>query len=163
MQGTFLNSKSQISFTNAKALKEALSRGVKVVIATGKVRADENIFAYFLQGPLRDHFRSTCLCYGNLFGMFFLKQTRPAVLNVLKRVDLAGRDGIISEFSPGVFLQVFLSDFVDFFSMLLLFKRALDIFHILEVVICKYWKNRLLGPRLLIRGLFLVLYMCFAI
>ncbi|XP_044471794.1 endoribonuclease YBEY, chloroplastic-like isoform X2 [Mangifera indica] len=38
MDGTFLNSKSQISFTNAKALKEALSRGVKVVIATGKTR-----------------------------------------------------------------------------------------------------------------------------
>ncbi|XP_044471800.1 endoribonuclease YBEY, chloroplastic-like [Mangifera indica] len=67
MDGTLLNSESQISFANAKALKEALSRGVKVVIATGK--------------------------------------TRPAVLNVLKRVDLAGRDGIISEFSPGVFLQ----------------------------------------------------------
>uniref|UniRef100_A0A2P2L571 Uncharacterized protein MANES_03G060700 n=1 Tax=Rhizophora mucronata TaxID=61149 RepID=A0A2P2L571_RHIMU len=38
MDGTLLNSKSQISSTNAKALKEAWSRGVKVVIATGKVR-----------------------------------------------------------------------------------------------------------------------------
>ncbi|XP_031275163.1 endoribonuclease YBEY, chloroplastic-like isoform X1 [Pistacia vera] len=67
MDGTLLNSKSQISLTNAKALKEALSRGLKVVIATGKAR--------------------------------------PAVINALKKVDLAGRDGVISEFSPGVFLQ----------------------------------------------------------
>ncbi|KAL5783347.1 hypothetical protein ACOSP7_008376 [Xanthoceras sorbifolium] len=67
MDGTLLNSKSQITLTTAKALKEALSRGVKVVIATGKAR--------------------------------------PAAINVLKMVDLAGRDGIISESSPGVFLQ----------------------------------------------------------
>ena len=38
--GTMLNSKSQITATTAKALKEALSRGVKVVVATGKVRMD---------------------------------------------------------------------------------------------------------------------------
>ncbi|XP_076954075.1 endoribonuclease YBEY, chloroplastic-like [Bidens hawaiensis] len=67
MDGTLLNSKSQISHTNAKALKEASSRGVKVVIATGK--------------------------------------TRPAVLTLLKTVDLAGKDGIASEYSPGVFIQ----------------------------------------------------------
>ncbi|KAG5225485.1 hypothetical protein OIU77_005077 [Salix suchowensis] len=67
MDGTLLNSKSQISLTNVKALKEALSRGVKVVIATGKAR--------------------------------------PAVIDILKAVDLAGKNGIISEFSPGVFLQ----------------------------------------------------------
>ncbi|KAK1408146.1 hypothetical protein QVD17_39780 [Tagetes erecta] len=67
MDGTLLNSKSQISDANAKALKEASSRGVKVVIATGK--------------------------------------TRPAVLTLLKTVDLAGRDGIASEYSPGVFIQ----------------------------------------------------------
>ncbi|KAK3213026.1 hypothetical protein Dsin_017732 [Dipteronia sinensis] len=67
MDGTLLNSKSQITLTTAKALKEALSRGVKVVIATGK--------------------------------------TRPAAINILQMVDLAGRDGIISESSPGVFLQ----------------------------------------------------------
>lgn len=36
--GTLLNSKSQISSATAEALKEASSRGVKVVIATGKVR-----------------------------------------------------------------------------------------------------------------------------
>lgn len=36
--GTMLNSKSQITATTAKALQEALSRGVKVVVATGKVR-----------------------------------------------------------------------------------------------------------------------------
>ncbi|ONI33748.1 hypothetical protein PRUPE_1G444400 [Prunus persica] len=36
MDGTLLNSKSQISSTTVKALKEVSSRGVKVVIATGK-------------------------------------------------------------------------------------------------------------------------------
>ncbi|KAL2237054.1 UNVERIFIED_CONTAM: Endoribonuclease YBEY, chloroplastic [Sesamum indicum] len=67
MDGTLLNSKSQISISNAEALKEASSRGVKVIIATGK--------------------------------------TRPAVINIMKTVNLSGRDGIISEFSPGVFVQ----------------------------------------------------------
>ncbi|GER25606.1 haloacid dehalogenase-like hydrolase family protein [Striga asiatica] len=67
MDGTLLNSKSQISLSTAVALKEALSRGVKVVIATGK--------------------------------------TRPAVINIFKMVNLVGKDGIISEFSPGVFVQ----------------------------------------------------------
>ncbi|KAH9761374.1 Endoribonuclease YBEY [Citrus sinensis] len=66
--GTLLNSQSKISLTTAKALKEALSRGLKVVVATGK--------------------------------------TRPAVISALKKVDLVGRDGIISEFAPGVFIQV---------------------------------------------------------
>ncbi|KAH9761376.1 Endoribonuclease YBEY [Citrus sinensis] len=36
MDGTLLNSQSKISLTTAKALKEALSRGLKVVVATGK-------------------------------------------------------------------------------------------------------------------------------
>ncbi|XP_048332148.1 endoribonuclease YBEY, chloroplastic isoform X1 [Ziziphus jujuba] len=67
MDGTLLNSKSQISSTTAKALKEASSRGVKVVIATGK--------------------------------------TRPAVISAFKMVDLTGNGGIVSEVSPGVFLQ----------------------------------------------------------
>ncbi|XP_043710766.1 endoribonuclease YBEY, chloroplastic-like isoform X2 [Telopea speciosissima] len=67
VDGTLLNNRSQVSPTTAKALKEAVSRGVKVVIATGK--------------------------------------TRAAVTHALKMVDLAGKDGIISEFSPGVFLQ----------------------------------------------------------
>ncbi|KAB1204333.1 Sugar phosphatase YidA [Morella rubra] len=67
MDGTLLNSRSQITSANARALKEALSRGVKVVIATGKAR--------------------------------------PAVLSMLKMVDLAGLEGVVSEFSPGVFLQ----------------------------------------------------------
>nr|GEX10420.1 endoribonuclease YBEY, chloroplastic isoform X2 [Tanacetum cinerariifolium] len=67
MDGTLLNSKSQISETNAKALREASSRGVKVVIATGK--------------------------------------TRPAAITLLKMVDLAGKDGIASEYTPGVFIQ----------------------------------------------------------
>lgn len=38
-------------------------------------------------------------------------QTRPAVIRALKTVDLAGKDGIVSEFSPGVFLQVNLFSF----------------------------------------------------
>lgn len=38
IQGTLLNSKTQISSTTVKALKEVSSRGVKIVIATGKVR-----------------------------------------------------------------------------------------------------------------------------
>lgn len=40
-QGTLLNSKSLISEANANALREASSRGIKVVIATGKVRKME--------------------------------------------------------------------------------------------------------------------------
>lgn len=38
IKGTLLNSKSQISASTAKALREASERGVKIVIATGKVR-----------------------------------------------------------------------------------------------------------------------------
>ncbi|KAK9109062.1 hypothetical protein Sjap_017122 [Stephania japonica] len=67
MDGTLLNSKSLISPTNAEALREAMSRGVQVVIATGKAR--------------------------------------PAAITALRMVDLAGKDGVISEYSPGVFLQ----------------------------------------------------------
>ncbi|CAH2060635.1 unnamed protein product [Thlaspi arvense] len=67
MDGTLLNSKSQISEANAKALKEATLRGLKVVIATGK--------------------------------------SRPGAIRILKTADLAGRDGIVSESSPGVFVQ----------------------------------------------------------
>ncbi|KAM7493364.1 hypothetical protein LguiB_027973 [Lonicera macranthoides] len=67
MDGTLLNSKSQISLTTAKALKEVASRGVKVVIATGK--------------------------------------TRSAAISLMKMVDLAGKYGIASEYSPGVFIQ----------------------------------------------------------
>ncbi|XP_074567483.1 endoribonuclease YBEY, chloroplastic-like [Curcuma longa] len=67
MDGTLLNSKSQITATTAEAIREAVSRGVKIVIATGK--------------------------------------TRPAVISALKMVDLAGKNGVISEFSPGIFLQ----------------------------------------------------------
>ncbi|GLU01472.1 hypothetical protein SLE2022_187790 [Rubroshorea leprosula] len=67
MDGTMLNSKSQISQGNAMALREALSRGVKVVAATGKAR--------------------------------------PAAMEALDAVGLGGREGILSEYSPGVFLQ----------------------------------------------------------
>ncbi|KAL8139266.1 hypothetical protein V2J09_005287 [Rumex salicifolius] len=67
MDGTLLNSKTQLTKTNANALKEATSRGVKVVIATGK--------------------------------------TRSAAISALEDFDLAGKDGIVSEYSPGVFVQ----------------------------------------------------------
>lgn len=67
MDGTLLNSKSRITEATAKALREVMSRGVRVVIATGK--------------------------------------TRPAVISLLKMVDLAGEGGIVSNTSPGVFVQ----------------------------------------------------------
>nr|CAD1833970.1 unnamed protein product [Ananas comosus var. bracteatus] len=67
MDGTLLNSKSQITTTTAEALREAISRGVNIVIATGKAR--------------------------------------PAVISALKMVGLAGKNGVVSEFSPGIFLQ----------------------------------------------------------
>ena len=34
------------------------------------------------------------------------KQTRPAAIAALNMVDLSGRNGIVSESSPGIFLQV---------------------------------------------------------
>jgi len=34
------------------------------------------------------------------------------VIDIFKKVDLAGKDGIVSEFSPGVFLQVILRLFM---------------------------------------------------
>ncbi|KAL6845130.1 hypothetical protein ACP4OV_024625 [Aristida adscensionis] len=67
MDGTLLNCKSQVSPRNAEALREARSRGVNIVVATGKAR--------------------------------------PAVIDALSMVDLSGRTGIVSESSPGVFLQ----------------------------------------------------------
>ncbi|KAK8935367.1 hypothetical protein KSP39_PZI013123 [Platanthera zijinensis] len=67
MDGTLLNRKSQISMRTAEALNEAISRGVHIVIATGK--------------------------------------SRPAVISALKTANLAGKGGIVSESSPGVFLQ----------------------------------------------------------
>ncbi|KAL5226956.1 hypothetical protein ABZP36_015221 [Zizania latifolia] len=67
MDGTLLNSKSQVTSRNAEALREARSRGVNIVIATGKAR--------------------------------------PAVIDALNMVDLSGRTGIVSESSPGIFLQ----------------------------------------------------------
>ncbi|XP_039116451.1 endoribonuclease YBEY, chloroplastic-like isoform X1 [Dioscorea cayenensis subsp. rotundata] len=67
MDGTLLNSRSQISTENAEALREAISRGVNIVFATGK--------------------------------------TRPAVISALKVVSLVGKGGVVSEVSPGIFLQ----------------------------------------------------------
>uniref|UniRef100_A0A0D3ETT6 Uncharacterized protein n=1 Tax=Oryza barthii TaxID=65489 RepID=A0A0D3ETT6_9ORYZ len=70
LDGTLLNSKSQVTARNAEALREARSRGVNIVIATGKAR--------------------------------------PAVIDALNMVDLSGRTGIVSESSPGIFLQALL-------------------------------------------------------
>ncbi|KAH7284049.1 hypothetical protein KP509_34G037700 [Ceratopteris richardii] len=67
MDGTLLNSKSKISKSTAAALKEAVRRGIKVVIATGK--------------------------------------TRPAVITACQSVGLVGETGVISNASPGVFVQ----------------------------------------------------------
>lgn len=39
--------------------------------------------------------------------MYFCKQTRAAVMNLLKTADLSGKDGVISDLSPGIFVQVF--------------------------------------------------------
>ncbi|KAM0932560.1 putative sugar-phosphatase [Dioscorea sansibarensis] len=76
MDGTLLNSKSQISINNAEALREAVSRGVNIVIATGK---------------------------GEMGYLSLL--TRPAVISALEVVGLAGKGGVVSEISPGIFLQ----------------------------------------------------------
>nr|CAB3478241.1 unnamed protein product [Digitaria exilis] len=70
LDGTLLNSKSQITARNAEALREARSRGVNIIIATGKAR--------------------------------------PAVIDALSVADLSGKTGIVSESSPGVFLQALL-------------------------------------------------------
>ncbi|KAL6006055.1 hypothetical protein ACLOJK_040100 [Asimina triloba] len=45
INGTLLNSKSLITSRNAEALKEAISRGIRVVIATGKAR-DIDLFHF---------------------------------------------------------------------------------------------------------------------
>jgi len=39
-------------------------------------------------------------------------QARSAVIDALSMVDLSGRTGIVSESSPGVFLQVVRSTFI---------------------------------------------------
>ncbi|KAH0886211.1 hypothetical protein HID58_062307 [Brassica napus] len=106
MDGTLLNSKSQISEANAKALKEATLRGLKVVIATGKVRREQYIHLITLL-PLS--FLLLVLPLNVLeFAManiIYLSQSRPGAMRILKMADLAGRDGIVSESSPGVFVQ----------------------------------------------------------
>lgn len=67
MDGTLLNSQSKITEKTAAALKEAIERGVKVFIATGK--------------------------------------TRPAVITACQSAGLVGEVGVVSETSPGVFVQ----------------------------------------------------------
>lgn len=90
LDGTLLNSKSRISPKTAEALREAISRGVKIMIATGK--------------------------------------TRPAAISALELVDLAGEGGVISKFSPGVFLQ----------GLLVYGKQGLEIYNRnLDPDICK--------------------------
>ena len=54
-------------------------------------------------------------------------QARPSAISVLQMVDLAGREGIISEHSPGVFLQVLLFPLsLLAVSILLLFRLNSD-------------------------------------
>ncbi|MCO5563008.1 hypothetical protein L7F22_016644 [Adiantum nelumboides] len=67
MDGTLLNSKSRITEKTAAALKEAIARGVNILVATGK--------------------------------------TRPAVITACQSVGLVGDVGLVSETSPGVFVQ----------------------------------------------------------
>ncbi|XP_018683801.2 endoribonuclease YBEY, chloroplastic isoform X3 [Musa acuminata AAA Group] len=64
---TLFNGKSQINTRMAEAMREALSRGAKVVIVT--------------------------------------RMTRSAVIRASSLANLAGKDGIVSEASPGIFLQ----------------------------------------------------------
>ncbi|CAL9119548.1 unnamed protein product [Musa textilis] len=64
---TLFNGKSQINSRMAEAMREAHSRGAKVVIVT--------------------------------------RMTRSAVIRALSLANLAGKDGIVSEASPGIFLQ----------------------------------------------------------
>lgn len=59
------------------------------------------------------------------------------MISILKAVDLAGKDGIVSEFSPGVFLQVYLFPFVtSSFSILLIFTKVSPY---LEVEFVQQW------------------------
>lgn len=47
-------------------------------------------------------------------------QTRAAAISSMKMVDLAGKDGIASEYSPGVFIQVYF-----FLCILFIFRVSL--------------------------------------
>lgn len=55
-KGTLLNSKSQITMRTREALNEAISRGVRIVIATGKVI---NRLVFVLSIFVKQHFIST--------------------------------------------------------------------------------------------------------
>ncbi len=48
MDGTLLNSHNQVSERNQKALKQAIERGIKVVIATGRVFTSARVYAELL-------------------------------------------------------------------------------------------------------------------
>lgn len=107
MLGTLLNSKSLVSEANAKALKEATLRGLKVVIATGKVRREQYpskyVFPSFLLSVLLQNVLEMAIA-----NFIYISQSRPGAIRILKMADLAGPNGIVSESSPGVFVQVFL-------------------------------------------------------
>lgn len=65
------------------------------------------------------------------------------MISILKMVDLAGKDGIVSEFSPGVFLQVYLFPLViSSFSILLIFSKVSPY---LEVECVQQWVISLVG------------------
>jgi hypothetical protein len=81
------------------------------------------------------------------------------VISILKTVDLAGKDGIVSEFSPGVFLQVYLFPFViSSFSILLIFIKASPY---LEVECVQQWVISLVRDMLalLLRELLLLIFL----
>ncbi|THU50002.1 hypothetical protein C4D60_Mb06t15500 [Musa balbisiana] len=67
IKDTLFNGKSQINTRMAEAMREAVSKGAKVVIVT--------------------------------------RMTRSAVIRASSLANLAGKDGIVSEASPGIFLQ----------------------------------------------------------
>lgn len=60
------------------------------------------------------------------------------MISILKMVDLSGKDGVVSEFSPGVFLQVYLfAFFLSYFGILLIFSKVtpyLEVEYVRELV-----------------------------
>lgn len=69
------------------------------------------------------------------------EQARPAVMRVFKMVDLAGKDGIVSEFSPGVFLQVYPFSFELFILSMLLKCILVSHLHFLKLYLLPSQNN----------------------
>jgi hypothetical protein len=62
-------------------------------------------FFFWLSVPFHD-VNSLRMLMISLLPCPWRKQARPAVIDALSMADLSGRTGIVSESSPGVFLQV---------------------------------------------------------